>query len=75
MDQHAPRPRKLGIEYPGANCQIKSLGDRREDIFSDGVNRQDFLKTLAEACLKSSSTAAGMVFGQGDIPGRGVMPR
>ena len=29
-----------------------SRGDRREDIFHDDVDRQDFLKTLAEACLK-----------------------
>ena len=30
-----------------------SRGDRREDIFLDDVDRQDFLKTLAEACVKS----------------------
>ncbi|MDB6032067.1 MAG: hypothetical protein JWM16_2405 [Verrucomicrobiales bacterium] len=29
-----------------------SRGDRREDIFLDDVDRQDFLKTLAEACQK-----------------------
>jgi hypothetical protein len=28
-------------------------GDRREDIFVDDVARQDFLKTLAEVCLKT----------------------
>jgi putative transposase len=28
-------------------------GDRREDIFVDDVDRQDFLKTLAEACQKT----------------------
>jgi len=31
---------------------VMSRGDRREDIFLDGVDRQDFLKTLAEACQK-----------------------
>ena len=30
-----------------------SRGDRREDIFLDDVDRQDFLKTLAEVCLKT----------------------
>ena len=30
-----------------------SRGDRREDIFIDDVDRQDFLKTLAEGCLKT----------------------
>jgi hypothetical protein len=30
-----------------------SRGDRREDIFNDDVDRQDFIKTLAEACQKT----------------------
>jgi hypothetical protein len=30
-----------------------SRGDRREDIFLKDVDRQDFLKTLAEACQKT----------------------
>ncbi len=30
-----------------------SRGDRREDIFLDEVDRQDFIKTLAEACQKT----------------------
>ena len=30
-----------------------SRGDRREDIYLDDVDRQDFLKTLAEACQKT----------------------
>jgi putative transposase len=30
-----------------------SRGDRREDIFHDDVDRQEFLKTLAEACQKT----------------------
>src|ERR1051326_2614947 len=31
-----------------------SRGDRREDIFLDDVDPQDFLKTLAKACQKAS---------------------
>jgi hypothetical protein len=43
-------PRKLRIEYPGAMYHVMSRGDRRERIFLDDVDRQDFIKTLAEAC-------------------------
>ena len=43
----------MRIEYPGAIYHIMSRGDRREDIFHDEVDRQDFLKTLAEACQKA----------------------
>lgn len=46
-------PRKLRVEYPGAMYHVMSRGDRCEDIFLDDVDRQDFLKTLAEACQKA----------------------
>jgi REP element-mobilizing transposase RayT len=46
-------PRKLRVEYPGAIYHVMSRGDRREDIFLDDVDRQDFLKTLAEVCHKA----------------------
>jgi len=46
-------PRKLRVEFPGAIYHVMSRGDRREDIFVDDVDRQDFLKTLAEACQKT----------------------
>ena len=46
-------PRKMRVEYPGAMYHLMSRGDRREDIFLDDVDRQDFLKTLAEACQKA----------------------
>ena len=39
--------RKLRVQYPGAMYHVMSRGDRREDIFLDDVDRQDFLKTLA----------------------------
>ena len=42
-------PRKLRVEYPGAMYHVMSRGDRQEDIFLDDVDRQDFIKTLAEA--------------------------
>ncbi len=46
-------PRKLRVEFPGAIYHVLSRGDRREDIYLDDVDRQDFLKTLAEACQKT----------------------
>ena len=46
-------PRKLRVQYPGAMYHVMSRGDRREEIFLDDVDRQDFLKTLAEACQKT----------------------
>ena len=46
-------PRKLRVEYEGARYHVMSRGDRREDIFLNDVDRQDFLKTLAEACEKT----------------------
>jgi hypothetical protein len=42
-------PRQVRIEYPGAIYHVMSRGNRRQDIYLDDVDRQDFLKTLAEA--------------------------
>ena len=41
-------PRKLRVEFPGAIYHVLSRGDRREDIFRDDVDRQDFLKTVCD---------------------------
>ena len=46
-------PRQLRIDFPGAIHHVMSRGDRRENIYLDDVDRQDFLKTLAEACQKT----------------------
>ena len=46
-------PRQVRVQYPGAIYHIMSRGNRRQDIFLDDVDRQDFLKTLAEACQKT----------------------
>ena len=53
----------MRVEYPGAIYHVMDRGhlpssdfgkaSRREDIFVDDVDRQDFLKTLAEACQKT----------------------
>ena len=46
-------PRAMRVEYPGAIYHVMDRGDRWEDIFVDDVDRQDFLKTLAEAGQKT----------------------
>ena len=46
-------PRTIRVQYPGAIDHLMSRGDRREDIFLDDVDRQDCVKTLAEACQKT----------------------
>jgi REP element-mobilizing transposase RayT len=46
-------PRKLRVEYPSAMYHVMSRGNRCENIYRDDVDRQDFLKTLAEACQKA----------------------
>ena len=46
-------PRQLRVEFPGAIYHVLSRGDRREDIFLDDVDWQDFPKTLAEASQKT----------------------
>ena len=38
---------------PGAIYHVMSRGDRQQAIYLDDVDRQDFLKTLAEACQKT----------------------
>ncbi len=45
--------RKLRVEYPGAIYHVMNRGDRREAIFHDDQDRQDFTKTLKEACDKT----------------------
>ncbi len=50
-------PRQVRIQHPGAIYHVMSRGNRRQDIFLDEVVRQDFLKTLAEACQKSDRLA------------------
>ena len=46
-------PRKLRVEYPGAIYHVMNRGDRREPIFKDDVDRQRFLDTLGEVCVKT----------------------
>ena len=45
--------RKLRFEYPGAIYHIMNRGDRGEPIFQDDTDRQRFVETLGEACVRS----------------------
>jgi putative transposase len=45
-------PRPVCVKYPGAMYHVMSRGNRRQDIYLDDVDRQDFLKTLADSCQK-----------------------
>ena len=41
------------MEHPGASYQIMSRGNGQQAIFRGDVDRQDFVKTLAEICEKT----------------------
>jgi putative transposase len=45
--------RKLRVEYPGAIYHVMNRGDRREPIFHDDADREQFLAALGEACQKA----------------------
>ena len=45
---------ELRVAYPGAIYHVMSRADGRKGrIFLNDVDRQDFLRTLAETCLKT----------------------
>ncbi|MFN2622818.1 MAG: transposase [Chthoniobacterales bacterium] len=46
-------PRPLRVEYGGALYHVMSRGDRREDIFADDRDRENFLELLGRACAKT----------------------
>jgi len=46
-------PRKLRVEYPGAVYHVMSRANGKGNLFETDVDRQDFIKTLAEACSKT----------------------
>jgi len=45
--------RKLRVEYEGAIYHVMNRGDRREAIFKDDQDREQFLATLGEGCGKT----------------------
>jgi len=46
-------PRQLRVEYAGAIYHVMNRGDRREPIFKDDADRQRFVETLGEACVRT----------------------
>ena len=42
--------RKLRLEYAGAIYHLMNRGDRREAIFRDDTDREQFVQTLGQAC-------------------------
>lgn len=45
--------RKLRLEFPGAIYHVMSRGDRREAIFQDDTDHEDFLSTMCDVCKKT----------------------
>ena len=45
--------RKLRVQYPGAIYHVMSRGDHQEVIFRDADDRQLFLRTLDEGCIRA----------------------
>ena len=41
-DTHGTMPHAMRVEFPGAIYDVVDRGDRREDIFINDVDRQDF---------------------------------
>ena len=52
-------PRRLRIEYPGAMDHVMSRANGTGNIFESDVDRQDFVKTLAETCGKAGVEVHG----------------
>ena len=48
-----PMARKIRLEYAGAIYHVMNRGDRREAIFKDDKDRECFLETLGECCVKT----------------------
>lgn len=53
--------RKLRIQYEGAVHHVINRGDRREPIFKDDEDREDFLETLGQ-WMGSRSNASNLVY-------------
>src|ERR1044072_7724001 len=45
-------PRKARVEFPGAVYHLLDRGDRREAIFVNDADRENFLRTLGQACAR-----------------------
>ena len=48
-------PRTMRVEYADASYHVMNRGDRREDIFVNDVDRQDFTRTAFSTCGRGKS--------------------
>ncbi len=55
-------PRQVRIEYADAIYHVMSRGNGGKNIFLNDADRQDFLKTLAETCVKKGSNYSPACF-------------
>jgi hypothetical protein len=53
--------RPLRIEYAGSRYHLMNRGDRREPIFIDDNDRQQFLITLGQTCRKTGWQCARLL--------------
>ncbi len=55
--------RKLRIQYPEAIYNhVMNRGDHGEDIFRDNSDRERFVRTLQECCVRTASSAHSFGF-------------
>jgi len=52
-------PRSIRIEYPGAYYHVMARGNRREAIYRDDADREFFLETLGETCVRAGWVLMG----------------
>ena len=50
--EYPPCPAKLALEIAGAIYHITASGDRREVIYRDDIDRQNWLRTLGDVCAR-----------------------
>ena len=64
-------PCKLRLEYPGAIYHVMSRANGKGNIFETDVDRQDFVKTLAETCAKTGFQVPTYCLVRNLVAGRG----
>ena len=60
--------RKARVEFEGAVYHVLGRGDRREAIFRDDAERERFLATLGEACLRTGWRVHALVLMSKSLP-------
>jgi hypothetical protein len=78
--QSGATPRRVRVQYPGAMYPVMNRGNRRQDIFLDGVDRQDFpgflVAAAIDAYLKFLKPVPGLTRGRprcASLPSGGII--